>query len=303
MPKTPSTPSRAQYSPQLTAVDALTPHLFKPTAQRPLRAKQHRLTAQTKVIPHQHPWAQISLSLNGAMHLESPQGTLMAPQSHVVWIPAGPVHSLSMVKDADLVTLYLLQDTTQPGPWLPDNASPSAMTISHGRSKAWQRCRVLEVSPLLHQLIASMPKQPDDQAPPTADDLAREFHISALILDELRRARDVNLGVDMPSDKRLLALCRAVVADPTAHHSLEQWAANTGASPRTVARLFQQQLGCTFSTWRKQVVLAHAVSLAARNMPVQQIAAELGYGPSSFSAMVRRTVGMPPAQFFWQQQP
>jgi hypothetical protein len=38
--------------------------------------------------------------------------------------------------------------------------------------------------------------------------------------------------------------------------------------------------------------------LAARNWPIQRIAAELDYSPSAFSAMVRRTVGMPPAQFF-----
>jgi AraC-like DNA-binding protein len=65
-----------------------------------------------------------------------------------------------------------------------------------------------------------------------------------------------------------------------------------------VARLFRQQLECSFTQWRQQVVLAHAVSLAARNWPIQRIAAELDYSPSAFSAMVRRTVGMPPAQFF-----
>jgi AraC-like DNA-binding protein len=68
-----------------------------------------------------------------------------------------------------------------------------------------------------------------------------------------------------------------------------------------VARLFQQELGCSFTAWRQQVVLAHAVSLAARSLPIQQIAAELGYSPSAFSAMVHRTVGMPPARFFGQQ--
>ena len=68
-----------------------------------------------------------------------------------------------------------------------------------------------------------------------------------------------------------------------------------------MARLFQQQLGCSFTTWRQQVVLAHGLSLAARGLPIQQIAAELGYSPSAFSAMVHRTVGMPPARFFGQQ--
>ena len=294
-----SLPTQAGLAPGLTTVDALTPHLFKPTELRPLRAKQHWLSAHTKVIPHQHNWAQISISFNGAMHLTSPHGTLIAPQSHAVWIPAGPVHSLSMVKDADLVSVYLLQDASRPGPWLPQAQPEQARTEQE--CKPWQRCRVLEISPLLHQLIAAIPKQPDDQPPLDCAALVRERHISALILDELRRAREVNLGVNMPTDKRLLALCQAVVDDPTAHASLEQWAANTGASPRTVARLFQQQLGCTFSSWRSQVVLDHAVSLDAGNMPVQQIAAELGYGHSAFSAMVRRTVGMPPAQFFWQQ--
>lgn len=287
------------YPVTATTVGALTPHLFVPTLERPVRAKQHRLSPHTRIIPHRHRWAQISVSLNGALHLTSPQGTLIAPPSHAVWIPAGPRHSVAMVEEADLVSIYVLQDPGQPGPWLPDWSGCRQLRAAD--RQPWQRCRVLELSPLLRNLIEAMPKQPDDHGGPEPQTLEREHHLGALILDELRQAREVNLGVDMPEDKRLRALCEAVVADPTQHASLEQWAANTGASPRTVARLFQQELGCSFTAWRQQVILAHAVSLAARNMPVQQIAAELGYGASAFSAMVRRTVGMPPAQFFWQQ--
>ena len=128
--------------------------------------------------------------------------------------------------------------------------------------------------------------------------VAREHHLSALICEELRRARIMHLGVLLPQDKRLKNLCEAVLQDPTRHERLEDWVLDTGASLRTVARLFRSELGCTFTQWRQQVVLAHAVSLAARNWPIQRIAAELDYSPSAFSAMVRRTVGMPPAQFF-----
>jgi AraC-like DNA-binding protein len=49
------------------------------------------------------------------------------------------------------------------------------------------------------------------------------------------------------------------------------------------------------------VVLAKAVSLAAGRMPVGQIAAELGYSPSAFSAMVRRSMGQPPGRFLGGQ--
>ena len=76
---------------------------------------------------------------------------------------------------------------------------------------------------------------------------------------------------------------------------------DTGASLRTVARLFRTELGCTFTQWRQQVVLSKAVAMAARSVPIAQIAAELGYTPSAFSALVRRTVGMTAATFLGQQ--
>ncbi|SOE39510.1 AraC family transcriptional regulator [Delftia acidovorans] len=278
-------------------VEALHPHLFVPTPQRPVRAKQHRLSARTRVIPHSHSWAQIAISLDGVLHLSAPQGTLIAPPSKAVWIPPGLVHAVAMVEEADLVSIYVLQDDPAQGPVLPD--LPSCGVACNPQD--WARCRVLEVSPLMRELITALPKQSDDQPAPDAATLQREHHLSALLLEELRRASEVHLGVNMPQDKRLRMLCEAVVADPTQHESLADWAADTGASPRTVARLFQQQLGCSFTNWRQQVVLAHGLSLAARGLPIQQIAAELGYSPSAFSAMVHRTVGMPPARFFGQQ--
>jgi len=109
--------------------------------------------------------------------------------------------------------------------------------------------------------------------------------------------------MQLMTDKRLRHLCEAVLADPTRHETLADWAQDTGASPRTVARLFRSELGSTFTQWRQQVILAKAVSLAAGRMPMGQIAAELGYSPSAFSAMVRKSVGQPPGRFLGQQQP
>jgi AraC-like DNA-binding protein len=118
------------------------------------------------------------------------------------------------------------------------------------------------------------------------------------VLDELRRARPVRLGVPLPTDKRLRALCEAVLADPTRHAALEGWASEAGASTRTVARLFRLELGTGFVQWRQQVLLAKALALAARKLPMARIAAELGYAsPSAFTAMVRRSVGAPPSVF------
>ena len=109
----------------------------------------------------------------------------------------------------------------------------------------------------------------------------------------------MKLGVDLPAEKPLLSLCRAVLDDPTRHTTLDAWAHDAGASARTMARLFRSELGTSFVQWRQQVLLARALSLAARKHPMASIAAELGCASASaFSAMVKRSVGAPPSRFF-----
>ena len=268
-------------------VETLTPHLYVPTSERPVRAKCRLLKADTQVKPHRHPWGQLAISTTGTIRLTVAQGTYIVPPSRALWVPPGMEHAVTMVESADLRTLYFFQTHGRCGP-----------DVADAEEAAWRQCRVLNASDLLRAVVRELPTLPDDSLQLSAQDRAREHHLSELLLDEMRRASVVQLGVKLPQDKRLRLLCEDVLADPTRFETLEDWARDTGASPRTVARLFRQQLECSFTQWRQQVVLAHAVSLAARNWPIQRIAAELDYSPSAFSAMVRRTVGMPPAQCF-----
>ena len=78
----------------------------------------------------------------------------------------------------------------------------------------------------------------------------------------------VRLGVDLPQEKRLRRLCEAVIEEPSRHATLAAWAADTGASARTLTRLFRSELGTSFVQWRQQVLLARAVPLAARKLPM-----------------------------------
>ena len=272
---------------ELSYVESLTPDLFLPTRQRPVRVKYRRLRADTQIKPHNHPWAQVAISTSGVIRLGVPTGTYIVPPSRAVWIPPGVEHQVTMVEDADLRTLYFHQPAGRCGPG-----------VAKQEEDAWRQCRVLEVSDLLRALVREMPTVSNEGPTLSPDELARERHLSALILDEMRRANPVRLGVDLPHDKRLRSLCEAVITDPTRHETLDEWARDTGASPRTVARLFRHELGSTFTQWRQQVVLAKALSLAASRMPMAQIATELGYSPSAFSAMVRKSVGQSPGRFF-----
>ena len=130
---------------------------------------------------------------------------------------------------------------------------------------------MLEVSSLLRALALEMDMRPDGAGSPmSADALQRERRLAALITDELRRAAPVRLGIDLPAEKRLRALCEAVLDDPARHATLDGWARDAGASPRTIARLFRSELGTSFGPWRQQVLLARALSLAARKLPMAQ---------------------------------
>ena len=258
---------------------ALSPERFAPTAERPLRAKSRLLEHLADIQPHRHDWAQLVFSMTGAVRVSTEASTYIVPPSRAVWIPAGLVHAVTAIEQCDLRALYL-------GPELLGGP-------------AWQVGRVLEVSPLLRELVQALPATPDPVPAEHPDDAERRQGIEQLLLLELKRARPLALGVALPRDARLRRLCEAMLREPGRHAGLEEWAAEAGASARTLSRLFREQLGTSFAQWRSQLLLAHALTLAARGRPMSHIASELGYASASaFSAMVTRTVGMPPSRFF-----
>lgn len=271
-----------------SSLPPLDPRRHAPTAERPVRAKARWLEPDTEIQPHSHAWAQVAISISGVARITAGHATYLVPASRAVWIPPGVEHVVTVVEAAELRTLYVHQREGSAGPG-----------VAREQMAAWRSCRVLEVSSLLRELVLQMDIGMDGDSLPTPALLARERRLGELALDELRRAAPLRLGIELPQDKRLRALCEAVLAQPSRHGQLAGWAAEAGASPRTVARLFRQQLGTTFGPWRQQVLLAHAMTLAAQGKPMGVIAADLGYASASaFTAMVRRSVGAPPGRFF-----
>ena len=98
-------PSPARAPP----IGPLTPHLYTPTAERPVRAKLQRLRADTRVVPHAHPWGQLALSATGVIRVTAPHGSYIVPPSRAVWIPPGVEHAVTVIEEAELLTLYLHQ--------------------------------------------------------------------------------------------------------------------------------------------------------------------------------------------------
>lgn len=252
---------------------------FQPTRARRVRVRSRHLPADAHFEPHRHAWAQLAYCATGILQVsaaapDSATGevTYIVPPSRAVWIAPRALHSVHVLEDAQFRTLYLHESACPPD---------------------WQGCRVLMVSPLLRELIPAL----------DAADLPREREdlLIALVLDELRGAATQALGVPLPpaqgGDKRLRALCDAVLRSPAERATLAQWAADVGASERTMARLFRDELGTSYQQWRQQAVLAHALPLLARGVPVSQVAAASGYASeSAFTAMFKSAMGQPPSR-------
>lgn len=149
---------------------------------------------------------------------------------------------------------------------------------------------VLAVSPLLRELILAACAEPLEWNP-----AGRAGHVAALILDEIARAQPLPLGVPAPRDPRLLRLAAALQANPAWPLTLEGWAAECGASPRTLTRLFRRETGMSFGRWRQMLRLSEEAALLSQGVPAARAAALVGYaGVPAFGSAFRAAFGQTP---------
>lgn len=246
-----------------------------PTPERPLTMSGRDLPADANLLPHHHPWGQFTYAMQGVMRVTANNSSWIVPPQRAIWIAPDVVHAVTVLEPSRMRPLCV-------------HASRSPFPGDD--------CKVLEVSGLLRELIAALEQHDQHERS------NREKLLGEMILDELPRCAVRPMRVPLPADKRLRALCDALIADPGAELTLQQWAGQVGASDRTLTRLFERELGMGFVQWRQQVRLAHAAPLIARGVPLSQVAAELGYtSQSAFSAMFKKTFGSSPSAFFDQR--
>jgi len=217
---------------------------------------------------HLHREAQLLYAVSGVMRVVTAQGAWVIPPTRAVWIPPQIGHEIFMSGDVQMRSLFIAPEL-----------SPASL----------QHCCVLAVTPLLRELILRAV-----QGPPHADNPL----IQQLMLEELAGLENLPLHIPMPSDRRLQNICLALLREPDHPNTLEDWAQQVGASSRTLARLFQQQLKMNFNAWRQQLRLMEALPRLLAGDSVQSVARDLGYGSArAFSAMFRRLLGDNPREY------
>lgn len=225
------------------------------------------------IAPHCHDRAQLIHALSGVITVDSREGSWVVPPGRGVWVPAACEHELRMSGTVRMRTLFV-DASVRPG-------LPVA-------------CQVIEISPLLRELIiTAMDIAPDH--PPGG----REARIMALILDEIRVLPVLALHVPSPRSAALQALCEALRQAPGEDWSLARAAQWCGLHPRTLTRAFQRETGLSLVQWLRRMRLLAGLDALAVGKSVLEVALDQGYdSPSAFSAMFRRTLGVSPSVYF-----
>ena len=226
-----------------------------------------------KIPLHFHDRDQLVFASRGVMTVTANDAAWVVPVHRAVWIPARTAHTIAMSGNVAMRTLYLK-------PRLAESLS--------------RECCVVNVSTLLKELILQACRCSSLERR-----VAWQSHLIEVILDQLRATKVAPLQLSLPEDPRALRVAEVLLADPSDPRPLAKIARTSGASRRTIERLFANETGSTFGKWRQQLRLMQAMRLLGGGAKVTHAALEAGYStPSAFIAAFRKTLGSTPTRYF-----
>ena len=223
------------------------------------------------IKPHGHRWGQLIYAGSGVMRVRSGGTMWIVPPARAVWVPAGTEHEIHGLGDFAMRTLYF----------------PGGM-VAHLPGQ----CTAFDVTPLLRELVLELVERC-----PIGDADEADLRLAQVGIDLIGEAHTLPLQLPLPRDPRALRLAERLQEAPASSAELPQLASQTGASVRTIQRLFLDETGLSFSAWRQRLRLLHGATLLGGGMSVTNAALDAGYsGTSAFVAAFRKHFGFTPSR-------
>lgn len=221
---------------------------------------------------HSHQWSQLIFASQGVMQVDAQGNRWIVPPLRCLWMPANVVHTIRTLSETSLRTVYILPKLSANFP---------------------NECRVLNVTPLLRELLLEtirlgmLRRSTEEQ---------KVF--ASVLVNQIKRSDEMPLKLKMPTDPRAIRLADIISSHPEKKINLAEAAKQTGASPRTLERLFKDETGMSVGNWRRQARLMFAIRMLSEGTPVGEVAFSCGFNsPSSFVKAFREELGETPGHF------
>ena len=234
-------------------------------------SKLQTLTRQTP--SHSHPEGQLFYNISGKMLAECDQMQWVIPSTRALWVPPNMPHSGISLSPVHIHSIYV-----NPG-------------VSLSKTDM-EKPKLLFVGSLLRELIKTASTFPDDR-----ECSRTQKNILTVIFDQLCESVPEPGLFPVAKDKRLIKATRLLHTLP-GESGLDEISKKSGASTATLKRLFQSELGLSFTDYRKQVRILAALPLISSGESALNVALEVGYESSSaFSKAFKSVMGISIPEF------
>lgn len=222
--------------------------------------------------PHSHPRGQLIFSSKGITRVMTNEAVYLVPSSQAFWCPPNQRHELIFPGAVDIANLFI-------DPVWAKYLSPQQ--------------QVFNVTPLVKELILKAVNIGCDYSFE-----GKEYRLMTVLMDEIAALEVSPLTLPWSEHSKLEPVMQRLIDDPCINYTIDQWAALIHVSPRTLARLFNQEVNMTFSEWRIQVRIFYALEQLHAGRTVTYVALALGYStPSAFIAAFRKLLGQSPLAY------
>lgn len=222
---------------------------------------------------HTHQRAQLMFARQGLMNVKTQEGLWMLPPTRALFLPGKISHALQCMGTVKLATIYISSDVTD--------------------IQSWQTSRVINVSPLMREVILRLVDAPWDY-----DESAKENRLTHVLLDEIELEPGLPYYLPEPSDPRAKRFCAHMRDNINDRRRITAISQSLGTTARTLERCFKRDVGMSVGSWVQQLRLLVAVQHITLGNSVSDIAFELGYSnPSSFIAAFRAAFNTSPGKF------
>jgi hypothetical protein len=146
-------------------------------------------------------------SRKGVIHVTTPTGAWILPPTKSIWISGGTPHALLVKRPVELIILWVARDA----PGAPD----------------WTGCKIVNVSPLIRELLRVCSEQPWDYVP-----ASHSSHLAQVLLEQLEAHEQAPLELPELTDPRAKRVAAMLRADPADRRPLAELASAAAALQR-----------------------------------------------------------------------